>query len=87
MAKFRIEDIYIVDAVDEISALEPLDRMPQEVGDPHFAERYKIKRVITRLPDPPATPEKQEADWLTPKLYHPGEPSEADRNPDTELDD
>jgi hypothetical protein len=84
MPKFRIEDIYVVEAVDEISALEQLDRIPREVGDPDYADRYKIKRVIKRLPDPPAATEQTPDGWLEPKLYHPGEPSESERDPDAQ---
>jgi hypothetical protein len=87
MPKFLIEDSYIVNAADEISALVQLDCKPHELGEPDYTQRFKVKRVIKRLPDSPAAAEEQPDGWLEPKLYHPGEPSEADRNPDAELDD
>ena len=90
--KYLIEDSYIVEAVDEIAAQQQLDRIPRDFKDPAYADRFKIKRVIKRLPDPPTPVQEkqpdatgeQPADWLEPKLYQPGEPSELDRNPDAE---
>ena len=90
--KYLIEDSYIVEAVDEISAQQQLDRIPRDFKDPAYADRFKVKRVIKRLPDPttpvqekqPDATGEQPTDWLVPKVYHQGEPSESERDPDAE---
>ena len=92
MHKYLIKDVSIVDAFDEIHALERLNSTPDELDLPDSAARFRVKRVIKRLPDPPTPVQEkqpdatgeQPTDWLEPKLYQPGEPSELDRNPDAE---